>query len=70
VWEWVNDRYASSYDADDTDNPTGPKDGPARVVRGGGWNLEFSFRAADRDSSFPDGNNDLIGFRCARSVGE
>ncbi|MEM9455331.1 MAG: SUMF1/EgtB/PvdO family nonheme iron enzyme [Myxococcota bacterium] len=34
VWEWVADWYGS-YDARESNNPTGPVDGELRVLRGG-----------------------------------
>lgn len=41
VWEWVQDWYARAYgerDASGVQNPTGPKTGKARVIRGGSFN--------------------------------
>ncbi|MDE5998983.1 MAG: formylglycine-generating enzyme family protein [Bacteroidaceae bacterium] len=38
VWEWCSDWYGNSYNANDTNNPTGPSTGSGRVLRGGGWN--------------------------------
>lgn len=66
VWEWVADWYASSYDAMETDNPTGPLMGTVRVLRGGSWNssVTYNFRAAYR-YFYPANVNDGVGFRCA-----
>ena len=71
VWEWVNDRYAESYDPDETRNPTGARSGDGRVIRGGSWaseldielvNIMTTFRAYARN----DFTSPIIGFRCAR----
>lgn len=37
VWEWCSDWYGSSYNVNETNNPTGPASGSGRVLRGGGW---------------------------------
>ena len=37
VWEWCADWYGSSYNVNDTNNPTGPSSGSSRVFRGGSW---------------------------------
>jgi len=65
VWEWVNDWYAS-YDASDTDNPTGPTtDRDFRVIRGGSWYSNYGdIRSANRYWSYPDIRYDNYGFRC------
>ncbi len=53
VWEWT-----SNYDAS----------GPARVLRGGGWDIDVAsnMRAADRDRCSPSYRGSNVGFRCAR----
>lgn len=70
VWEWVADWYALSYDADATDNPTGPADGTERVLRGGSWfeDLPDNFRASKRIGYNPSNHNSAVGFRCARTA--
>jgi formylglycine-generating enzyme required for sulfatase activity len=65
VWQWCSDYYAP-YRGDET-NPTGPKTGGDRVLRGGSW---FSydadiFRCARRDRSDPADRWGGGGFRCA-----
>lgn len=67
--EWVADWYASSYDAKETDNPTGPAMGAERVVRGGSWSASVTdlFRSAFRYSFSPTLVSDMMGFRCART---
>ncbi len=50
VWEWVRDWY-EGYDANETNNPTGPSSGTYRVLHGGSWNNDtWSIRAANRTS--------------------
>jgi formylglycine-generating enzyme required for sulfatase activity len=36
VWQWCNDWYID-YTAQPQTNPTGPKTGSSRVLRGGSW---------------------------------
>ena len=47
VWEWVSDWYAP-YSREEETNPTGPKEGKEKVIRGGSW----SFGAMNAKSSF------------------
>ena len=64
VWEWVRDRYGD-YDANETNNPTGPSSGAFRVLRGGSWDLGTrGIRAADRYGDNPAAWGTYIGFRC------
>lgn len=74
VWEWVNDWYGD-YPKDHVVDPTGPKDGRWKVMRGGPWGYYHSYylRAANRDFAHPDFGFDIIGFRCVvppRTEGE
>jgi formylglycine-generating enzyme required for sulfatase activity len=66
VWEWCQDWYGA-YPSGTVTDPTGPKRGAARALRGGSW---FSgggdARSAFRDRSDPDARDDFIGFRLAR----
>ena len=67
VWQWCADRYDDKYygNSPKTD-PTGPAEGPYRVLRGGSWNNSpQGCRSAFRINNAPDGRNDLIGFRVA-----
>ncbi len=70
VWEWCRDWYESDYYQDSPDkNPSGPKNGVRRVVRGGCWfhdgvNCRCVFRRYGR----PAIRHDDIGFRLARSL--
>jgi formylglycine-generating enzyme required for sulfatase activity len=70
VWEWVNDRYSSSYYASSpSQNPPGPASGTSRVLRGGSWrDYPKLVRGSDRYYDSPDTTNYLgIGFRAARN---
>jgi formylglycine-generating enzyme required for sulfatase activity len=66
--EWVADWYGP-YPARPQTNPTGPKTGEARVLRGGSWyNNPFWVYATNRSRSNPDpAPIPTRGFRCARS---
>jgi len=70
VWEWCADWFASDYYASSpVANPTGPADGPARVMRGGSYLCHESYchryRVAARSSNTPDSSAANLGFRCA-----
>jgi formylglycine-generating enzyme required for sulfatase activity len=69
VYEWVNDRYSSSYySSSPQNNPPGPAAGSGRVFRGGGWiNSSNDCRASFRGSTGPDGTYGNVGFRAART---
>ncbi len=69
VWEWCQDWYDEKYYAtckkqSIEENPTGPKTGSFRVLRGGRWGGNArSCRSADRGGSGPDRRSRIIGFR-------
>ena len=66
VWEWVNDWYASSYYAEQLNNPPGPSSGTFRVLRGGSWcSYDGFIRSAVRLGVYPLDWNSYLGFRCA-----
>jgi formylglycine-generating enzyme required for sulfatase activity len=70
VWEWVNDRYSSSYYASSpAQNPPGPSSGATRVFRGGSWSnlYALNLRASYRDGVTPDNTYYSVGCRAARS---
>ncbi len=68
VWEWCADRYGPYPDGELTD-PTGPAEGPHRVIRGGGWgSFGWDCRAANRIRLVPGYRYFNLGFRLARSV--
>lgn len=69
VWEWVSDFYDKDYYASSSkSNPTGPKKGKERGIRGGSWTFATDAgRPANRASYEGYKANDDIGFRCAVS---
>jgi formylglycine-generating enzyme required for sulfatase activity len=67
VYEWVAD-WLGPYPSGSLTNPTGPRSGYERVLRGSSWKSFWDrARGATRDSVSPDARYDHIGFRCARS---
>lgn len=69
VAEWCADYYGGSYYARSAKlNPTGPKSGSDRVVRGGSYlGDEFDCQVSFRKSALPDRSSPKTGFRCAWS---
>ncbi len=66
VFEWCYDWYGG-YQPGPVRNPTGPTDGGARVLRGGGWiGLARHCRSACRDSDVPSFRDFDVGFRFAQ----
>ncbi|MCZ6675910.1 MAG: formylglycine-generating enzyme family protein [Candidatus Poribacteria bacterium] len=70
VHEWCADWYdASYYEISPDRNPTGPKHGIRRVVRGGSWRHRIRFaRCAARSSLAPEKQYSDFGFRCAMTI--
>ena len=71
VWEWCADWFGDYPDQDEAD-PTGPKAGSSRVLRGGAFlNYPRYLRAAYRRDFHPEARNGFIGFRvlCSSSGG-
>ncbi len=72
VAEWCNDIFSADYyKASSLSDPSGPKKGKERVLRGGSWSdQEEVFGSASRamDGSINDACilRDTIGFRCVR----
>jgi len=67
VWEWCSDWYGE-YPKRALSDPTGPREGSLRVIRGGGWfNGAASCRSGDRYGDDPSGRNFGDGFRLALS---
>jgi formylglycine-generating enzyme required for sulfatase activity len=65
VWEWCGDWFGP-YQAEDQENPTGPQEGEARIMRGGAWDNYPQFvRVSLRNWYEPTFRLDSIGFRCA-----
>ncbi|HBY60217.1 MAG TPA: hypothetical protein DEH78_10365 [Solibacterales bacterium] len=68
VWEWTSDYYAEDYYAQSPRvDPTGPKTGTARAVRGGSWNTQaMILRSTFRAGSDPKEPYEEYGFRIVR----
>lgn len=68
VWEWCEDWYdANYYQKRVRDNPQGPAEGTARVLRGGSWDIiPQGSRCAVRLRGSPTFRNYVVGFRCAQ----
>lgn len=70
VWEWCADRFSPDFHrTGPRTDPTGPPDGPTRVMRGGSHMCHTSYcnryRVAARTSNTPDTSAANIGFRVA-----
>ena len=65
VWEWCKDRYSQTYYQNSPRlDPTGPSNGPERVLRGGSWRCYAKdCRSAFRIHSASGSRNDDAGFR-------
>jgi formylglycine-generating enzyme required for sulfatase activity len=65
VWEWVQDWYAGDYySISPVVDPSGPRSGSERVVRGGSWHQTADgWRSAFRKKYPPDYRGISIGFR-------
>ncbi|MGH9385480.1 MAG: formylglycine-generating enzyme family protein [Vicinamibacterales bacterium] len=71
VWEWVSDWYdLYYYSTSGVDNPTGPREGLYKVMRGGGWaDGETRYGTVYyRNFTAPSTAQPTIGFRCAKSL--
>ena len=72
VWEWTNDLYQADYYescADGVVDPTGPAQGGARVLRGGGWDHDADYcRASTRNYGAPGDQCLDTGCRFARTA--
>ena len=66
VWEWTWDWY-DTYTSGELFDPTGPKSGDFRVLRGGSFvNSPEFLRSADRADFLPEDRAEGHGFRCVR----
>ncbi len=66
VEEWVADWYAPGYVEADTQDPTGPASGDAKVIRGGSFKSGRAWlRGAARGKDLPSTQRVDRGFRCA-----
>ena len=65
VYEWCGDWFGP-YQAEDQENPTGPQEGTAKILRGGAWyQYPRGVRVSFRDGVGPAVRVVGIGFRCA-----
>ncbi|MEO6307378.1 MAG: SUMF1/EgtB/PvdO family nonheme iron enzyme, partial [Nitrospiraceae bacterium] len=70
VWEWVSDWYDQEYyQLSPPQNPSGPRRGEYKVVRGGSWgsNGITDLRSSDRENHLPSFRGFGTGFRCAKT---
>ena len=70
VEEWTADWYATDYYIHSPrNNPKGPDNGTARVLRGGSWRHQKSHHVlnANREYKIPGYSSNFVGFRCAWS---
>src|SRR5262245_14501090 len=70
VWEWCSDWYSRTYYRESpVDDPTGPKVGAVRVIRGGEWYGDGrDCRSAFRYADLPTGVFYVMGFRVAMTI--
>jgi formylglycine-generating enzyme required for sulfatase activity len=70
VFEWCSDWYGD-YPKESVSDPTGPKEGSFRVIRGGSWYFGPAIcRSTYRNGNLPTDRIIGIGFRVALSVPE
>lgn len=68
VFEWCQDWYGA-YPTSKVTDPTGPKAGETRVLRGGSWYYGAWFlRSANRADGRPDSRGNGIGFRVVKDL--
>jgi formylglycine-generating enzyme required for sulfatase activity len=70
VWEWVSDWYDQDYyRTSPSQNPSGPRRGDSKVIRGGSWGSGglTDLRSADRETHLPSFRGFGTGFRCAKT---
>ncbi len=70
VWEYCSDWFAENYYAESpVENPQGPENGEARVIRGGAWSLDEEFNTSTFRSNFnPVYSSNRNGFRCVKDI--
>jgi formylglycine-generating enzyme len=68
VWEWCADWFTPFFVSELTQDPTGPEQGQAKVMKGGSFLCHASYcnryRVAARTSNTPDSAASNVGFRC------
>jgi uncharacterized protein (TIGR02996 family) len=70
VWEWCQDWYGAIAPGA-VEDPTGPRTGEMRVLRGGSWHVTEKYcRAGDRSYDHPGDADSHTGFRLAASVAQ
>ncbi|UCG77663.1 MAG: formylglycine-generating enzyme family protein [Nitrospirota bacterium] len=69
VWEWVSDKYDSSYyEKSPAQDPSGPSGGSLNVLRGGSWfDSPDEMEVARRLKSVPEFSSTNFGFRYVTS---
>ena len=66
VWEWVND-WLGPYATSPSTDPTGPRAGDKRVIRGGSWFGPAADASSANRQAVPPGTRDhTVGFRLVR----
>lgn len=70
TWEWCNDWFSPSFHLiGPQENPDGPLQGQAKVIKGGSYLCHVSYcnryRVAARTANTPDSTSGHCGFRCA-----
>lgn len=73
VWEWTQDWFSATYPMlRMRDNPQGPGNGEAKVIRGGSYLCHKSYcnryRVAARSGNTPDSSTGNMGFRCVKDA--
>lgn len=76
TWEWCADWWSATYHQNERSatrvNPTGPRQGQAKVTKGGSYLCHDSYcnryRVGARTSSTPDSSTGNIGFRLAKDL--
>lgn len=69
VAEWVADWFSDKPPPAGAVNPTGPRRGKRKVIRGGSWRQPLVEAAADhRMADWPDNTYVSVGFRCAAGI--
>jgi len=73
TWEWCADWFDPAFHLQAGKvNPQGPREGSARVLKGGSFLCHKSYcnryRVAARSSNTPDSSTAHMGFRCAQNI--